>query len=260
MDYSEFNPDEFYATYPAKVISRPGYPARAQYKSTLMWDLWGTQIMEKLDHNCQNYADIGGCFGFGANALAYQIFHSQGFSPKTSVFEIVPEFVNIGKQLFPQIKFMKADFRSYDGEPDFFDLISLFDVIEHIKDPESFLSTVANKAKLVLMKTPMETGGEIFGGKTPMMQGCEHPDGHINFFSTPEFIKLLNRNGLDVIRGKFIKSVIPIGADRILQPELSKYTRSNHALEVAYRLMPAIIKRKIFGGGEYLCLARSRLL
>ena len=36
-----FDPEKFYESYPAKVMLRPGYPTRAQFKSTLMWNLFG---------------------------------------------------------------------------------------------------------------------------------------------------------------------------------------------------------------------------
>ena len=261
MKNSEFNPNRFYATYPAEVISRPGYPARAQYKSTMMWDLWGHKIMEYLNYNCKSYADIGGCFGFGANALAYQISCSQGAYPKTKVFEIVPEFCRIGKQLFPDIDFIQEDFCSYRGDPDTFDLITLFDIIEHIPDPEVILSRIAKKTKLVLIKTPMETGGDLFGAKPPKKQGYEHPDGHINFFTPYEYLNLLNKSGFDIICGKFVKSIVPFGTNRILLPE-SPLVKSfiKKILIFGYYYTPYAITRKIIGRGNHICLAKSRLM
>ena len=104
---TSFNPENFYSSYPPKVILRPGYPSRAQYKSTLLWSLFGKIVMKKLHNQCINYADIGGCFGFGANAMSYHIFHSQKSYPATKVFEISPDFISIGKQLFPNIEFIR---------------------------------------------------------------------------------------------------------------------------------------------------------
>jgi hypothetical protein len=270
MEHMEFNPDQFYETYPTVVILRPGYPARAQYKSTLLWDLWGDQIMDYVDQNCQDYADIGGCFGFGANSMAYQIFCSQGKYPKTKVFEIVPEFINIGKQLFPYIDFIQEDFSSYDGDPDVFDLITMFDIIEHIPNPDAFLSRVAKKTKLVLIKTPMETSGDWLGAKPPKKQGHEHPDGHVNFFSPFEYLEILKRNGFEVISGKFVKSIIPKGATRILDPEATRiFDPESGSEKVSYKKRglyflrhwaPFPITRRIFGGGDHICLAKTRLL
>lgn len=259
MDNSSFIPEQFYQSYPSTLISRPGYPARAQYKSTLMWDVWGDQIMNILNHNIQNYADIGGCFGFGANSLAYQIFRSQGSYPKTKVFELVPEFLKMGEQLFPHIEFIGEDFLFYSGEPDRFDIISLFDIVEHIPNPEFFLSMVAKKTKLALIKTPMETGGDLFGSKPPEKQGFEHEDGHINFFSPSKYIKLLNNSGFDIIKGKFVKSIVPREANRILLPELTlEKGLLKRVLMFGFNCTPYTITRKLIGSGEHICLAKSR--
>lgn len=48
-----------------------------------------------------SYADVGGAFGFGTNAMAFQIHKSTVYYPKTKVFEISEDFVKIGRQLFP---------------------------------------------------------------------------------------------------------------------------------------------------------------
>jgi len=265
MEHTDFNPAQFYATYPKEIILRPGYPARAQYKSTLLWDLWGHQIMKYLG-DCMSYADIGGCFGFCANSMAYQIFCSQGKYPQTKVFEIVPEFINIGKQLFPYIDFIKEDFNYYDGDPVVFDLITMFDIIEHVPNPDAFLSGVAKKTRLVLIKTPMETGGDWWGAKPPKNQGYEHPDGHINFFSPTEYLKILKRNGIEIISGKFVKSIIPKGAIRILEPESKpaykseKINYKKRSLNFLKYWAPFPVTRRIFGGGDHICLAKTQLL
>ncbi|WP_181391673.1 class I SAM-dependent methyltransferase [Methanospirillum lacunae] len=255
----EFNPDIFYANYPTKVILRPGYPARAQFKSTLMWDLYSNQIMNYLDNNCEHYADIGGCFGFGANSMAYQIFRSQGRYPKTKVFEIHEDYINIGKQLFPYIDFIKGDFRHYYEDPKQFDLISMFDIIEHISNPETFLYKVAKRTKLLLVKTPLETNGDWFGGKPPNIQGYEHSDGHINFFTPSKYIQLLNKSGFEIISGKCIKSIIPPNAHNILNPETELKTQTffTKGMRLFVNYAPFYFTRKLLGGGDHICLAKS---
>lgn len=158
-----FNPEEFYESYPAKAMLRPGYPARAQFKSTLMWNLFGEYVLRQIGR-IQSYADIGGCFGFGANSMAFHISKSQGDYPVTKVFEIAPDFIKLGKQLFPYIDFVQGDFKEWNHEPKVFDLITLFDTIEHIVDPHTFLRAVASHSKFALLLTPMETSGEWRGG------------------------------------------------------------------------------------------------
>ncbi|MDD2473489.1 MULTISPECIES: methyltransferase domain-containing protein [unclassified Methanoculleus] len=256
----KFDPEKFYESYPLKVIARPGYTTRAQYKSTLLWDRYG-DIVLKILGRCRNYADIGGCFGFGANAMRYQIFCTQGSYPATKVFEISPEFISIGKHLFPYIEFIKTDFRLYNGAPDVFDLITLFDIIEHVQNPEEFLISVAKRTKLALIKTPMETGGDWFGAKPPLNQGESHGDGHINFYSPKEYLALLDRSGLELLAGKFVKSIVPSGTGRrILIPEcsLSKKSLLTAGLSDIYQMTPYFITRRLVGRGDHIGLVGSR--
>jgi hypothetical protein len=76
-----FDATQYYSNYPQKVIARPGHPARAAFKSTLIFNLFAKHIYANID-NINTYADIGACFGFGTNAIGYHIRKKQGFMPK----------------------------------------------------------------------------------------------------------------------------------------------------------------------------------
>jgi len=253
----DFDPLGFYESYPSKVILRPGYPARAQYKSTMMWKLFGHHILNSLG-KIDSYADIGGCFGFGANAMAFQIFKSQGAYPKTKVFEISEDFVKIGRQLFPYIDFVQKDIGE-SGYDHIFDLITLFDVIEHIPNPNLFLMNVADISKYALLITPTETGGDWFGSMAPKNQGIEHEDGHINFFTPKSYLLLLKNSGWELIDGKFILSLANITSKNVLMPEEhNKINKKGFLYKLSVSgIVPSSLYRKIWGGGFHLGLAKS---
>lgn len=255
-----FDPEEFYSSYPEKVILRPGYPARAQYKSTFFWNMYGKTLMKRLGDKCNNYADIGGCFGFGANAMSYHIFRNQGEYPATKVFEVSNDFIFIGKLLFPNIEFVNQDFSYYIQDSIMFDLVTLFDVIEHIPEPKIFLESIARHTKYALIKTPLETSGDWFGAIPPINQGTLHEDGHVNFFNPDSYRVLLKSAGFDIIMEKVVKSIFPLGKKSIiLQPEYS-YNNKNILQKGFYnihRFTPDSISRKIFGGGDHICLVKS---
>ena len=277
-----FDPLKYYESYPSKIILRPGYPARAQYKSTLMWSLYGKRILKSLG-KIDNYADIGGCFGFGANSMAFQINKHQGHYPRTSVFELASNFVIIGRQLYPYINFIQGSILEYKETEDIFDLVTMFDLIEHVPEPEMFLSSISERAKFGLLMTPMETGGDWFGAKPPDKQGDHHPDGHINFYTPKNYLKLLDDGGWELIEGKFVKSVINRDNRFVLEPEelgsspsvnkeklsegtdhrilyevdLLKYFFNKCLLNLC-SLSPYYFVRKILGGGYHLCLVKSR--
>lgn len=262
--YMAFDPLKYYESYPSKVILRPGYPARAQYKSTLLWDLYGKKIVSSLG-KISNYADIGGCFGFGANAMAFHINDLQGEYPQTKVFELSSDFIKVGKELFPYIDFVQGNILEGEGSKEIFDM---FDVIEHIPEPESFLSGIADRARFALLKTPMETGGDLFGAKPPVKQGSEHPDGHVNFFTPKKYIQLLDKSGWELIDGKFVSSIVNLSNERVLMPEQSLY--KDYSLKpllsrglsdfIHSGIIPYYFMRKILGGGDHICLIKSRKL
>ncbi len=263
MTQNAFDPKRYYASYPKGIILRPGYPARAQWKSTLMWNLYGKAIMRELG-GVNTYADIGGCFGFGANAMAFHISKTQGKYPETKVFEISSEFATVGKQLFPYIEFVLQDFCGWNGAPKIFDLVTLFDVVEHLESPEEFLSKLVLKTRLALLKIPIETFGEWWGGKPRTNEiGKKHSDGHINFFTLKSFLDLLEKSHLEILgEWRFVRSIVPIGAERVLKPESppkSIIGISKSAIRrMAWLMLPSMVIKKIHDGGNLLCLVSSK--
>jgi hypothetical protein len=268
MTVNAFNPIQFYSSYPRKVIARPGYPGRAVFKSTYIFKKYGKRIINEIG-SIDTYADIGGCFGFGANAMAFHISKQQGSQPRTAVFEISPEFVRTGKILFPYIEFIEENFSDWKGDIPCFDVITLLDVIEHVVDPGSFLRDISAKSKYVLLKTPMETSGEWRGNKPPINQGENHVDGHINFFTPKSYERLLEASNLDIVESHMIRTIVPSNAMAILVPEQPNTTGLKNAFRQPKRVfidvlrnfpgVPWKLKRKIFGGGDHICLCKSRL-
>lgn len=133
----------------------------------------------------------------------------------------------------------------------------MFDVIEHIPDPVSFLSIVANRTRFALLKTPLETGGDLFGAKSPLKQGFEHEDGHVNFFTPKNYFNVLDKSGLKIINGKIINSIIPLGAEKILNPEYNTGIVGG-AYSICRNVIPCYFVRKIFGGCDHIALVQSQ--
>lgn len=265
---SNFDATSFYKSYPAKVIQRPGYPARAQYKSTLMWALFGKRLLQEAGH-IASYADVGGCFGFGANAMAFHITQSQHSCPATKVFEIADDFIRLGRQLFPDIEFVHESFVNSEKPLPVFDLITMFDVIEHIENPMDFLTKAASRARFLLLKTPMETSG-AWGNHEPLTKGGkDHPDGHVNFFTPDSYLDLLNRSGIEVIESKLVHTIIKPALNMVLNPEgmgttgiksrtLKSLLGSIARTIIDNDILPYKYFRFYWGSGDHLCLAKSK--
>lgn len=274
MSKNTFDHAKYYSTYPSRVISRPGYPTRAAYKSSLLLKVFGKSLYKEID-NIKTYADIGGCFGFGANAMSYFIGQKQGLPPKTAVFEIVKEFVVTGKVLFPKIDFIETKVEDWNEGDNMYDLFTLFDVIEHVMEPDIFLQKLSKRCKYILIKTPMETSGEWFGEIPPVDQGENHRDGHVNFWAPKKYETLIKNNNFDIIDSRVIQTIIPKGTNDVLNPEsqttkgwrkvwgklkLVRYPKL--FLIQLFRDLPFVpwsFKRNIVGGGEHICLCKSKI-
>lgn len=278
MSTDAFDPVKWYASYPGKVIRRPGYPARAAFKSTLMFSLYGRRVLSEIKE-VGSYADIGGCFGFGANSMAFHISQRQTTEPHTVVFEISPDFVTMGQMLFPHITFIEGQFSQSHGAPSPFDLVTMFDVLEHVVDPGALLEEVAARSRYTMLMTPMETSGEWRGNRPPASQGAAHHDGHINFFYPAAYETLLRSSGLDILESSVIRRVMPFNAWLALCPEdrkplslLDKLRRPKKLMRMLAepgRLLrqllecpciPFPLARRLVGGGYHVCLCKSRLL
>ncbi|HSW00692.1 MAG TPA: methyltransferase domain-containing protein [Sedimentisphaerales bacterium] len=157
--------------------------------------------------------------------------------------------------------------------------MTMFDIIEHVREPESFVRTAASRAKYLMVKTPMETTGEWHGAK-PFAEPGETPDGHINFFTPSGYEKLLNDAGLEIVASHLVRALYPSSSLLALEPEHYETLARNaglrlpnqrgfrHPKQMAKRalfrlhehgVLPWRLLRKHFGGGDHMCLCRSRI-
>lgn len=71
--------------------------------------------------------------------------------------EISPQGINKCKELFGENKIVAGNLKTTDFPPDFFDIVTLCDVIEHVSDPVTFLDIIYRILKpkgLLMIATP----------------------------------------------------------------------------------------------------------
>jgi len=92
-----------------------------------------------------------------------------------------------------------------------FDLITLWDVIEHIKDGNKFLKKLKkkmNKKGLIFIQTPnvYSLAARILHEKCNLFDGLEH----VNLYNTQTIKILAEKNGFEILNNESVISEIPI--------------------------------------------------
>lgn len=138
-----------------------------------------------------SYADVG-C---GAGALTAKIvsgLRDAGLDLETAAgYDVSPHVARLGHE---SVRFVNVDFYR-SGEP--VDLVTLFDVVEHIPAPVDFLSRVARQCKIVGLHIPLDNNWnaalrDLFWTKLS-------DPGHLIFLDAPGALNLLATAGLRVV-------------------------------------------------------------
>lgn len=125
-----------------------------------IWHTIKIRTFKKLTSTKQfkNILDVGCAAGTLTNQIS-QIF------PKSQIcaIDVYDKSINLGKKLYPHIKFIKADAHKIPFNNNSFDLVYCCETIEHVKDPRKVLEEI----KRVLKKDGqaiviMDSGSWIF--------------------------------------------------------------------------------------------------
>ena len=149
-----FDINKFYDAYAGQVAARPGYPTRAAWKSLVCWKHLIIPHLETIG-DLRRVADVGGCYGFSANAF---VFHGQrvlNHPVSADVYELAEHYTQIGRLMFPWIRFENVDFTAVSLDRPY-DVTLMFDVLEHLPDPGAMLAHAVGKTRFLLIKTPLE--------------------------------------------------------------------------------------------------------
>ncbi|MDD4910365.1 MAG: class I SAM-dependent methyltransferase [Candidatus Omnitrophica bacterium] len=99
---------------------------------------------------------------------------------------------------------VKADFLKYDLKGRRFDVVCMWDTIEHLSSPDLYLEKISNNTKsgsLVALTT-----GDIDSFNARLRRGgwrMIHPPTHIHFFSSKTLTRMLDRFGFDVVYNSY---------------------------------------------------------
>ncbi len=151
-----------------------------------------------------NILDIGTGNGFFLMEALKQGYKTAfGIEPSKHAIELADE--KIKKNIIPDI------LRDNQFKKDFFDVITLFQVIDHIEDPNSVLRICNKYLKekgfiLIISHNVDSWSSKILGEKSPIFD-IEHTQ----LFSQKTISKILKKNGFEVINIKSVPSTFTLG-------------------------------------------------
>lgn len=138
--------------------------------------------------------EIGGSEGIVLDTIANVI------NPKITVnYEISSIFCEIGREKFKNVRFLNNDFLE---NPDYYELVVLSDIVEHVESDDLFLSKVSKFSRYLVIKIPIEKS--LFSSKLyhalrfkkipeNMKFGKNHINGHLRGYNIRQAKKFISK-------------------------------------------------------------------
>lgn len=188
--------DEIYREYYPIKESEDGFISKIEnwfqdpherYQAALSWILQHMDLREKkiLDIGCGAGRFIAECVKYGADA--------EGIEPCAKSAELAKRYYNV--------KITEGYFESLERcgllKDSYYDMVVLFDLIEHVYRPYDFLKKVSNLLRPrghLVISTPNFSLFKLF----KLRSLISYPE-HLHFFEPEGLVKILNKCGFEVL-------------------------------------------------------------
>lgn len=152
-------------------------------------------FLKKVDERTvTNVLELGCAYGFFAEII------NKCLKIGYIGFDVVPEAVAYGREQLRQ-NLVCCDYLDYEVPPDTYSDVFMWDVIEHLPDPDEVMMKIS---------TEIKTGGRLclttgdFESLLSRLQGARwrmvHPPSHIQYFSPKTIAMFLSNYGFDVLK------------------------------------------------------------
>lgn len=194
-----------------------------------------------------NLLDIGTAYGFFPE-LAKADFNVYGI-------DVAREGINYATQTLGLKNMVSGDYLNVKYQANFFDVVCLFDSIEHFKDPQLYLEKAANELKtggLICLTT-----GDIDSPIAKLRKSrwrIIDPPMHLYYFSYDNMVKLLNKYNYEVVKKSYpgysrsLASILYLsvfkGNESILKSRWFKLLQNFHFYLNTFDIMFVIAKKK----------------
>ncbi|HXB68167.1 MAG TPA: methyltransferase domain-containing protein [Candidatus Acidoferrales bacterium] len=191
----------------------------------------------------KSLADVG-C-GSGAPTIAMvRLMQQAGHQlTRASGYDISPHIEGI---THPFIRFVHDDFTETD---EFFDMVTLFDVVEHVPDPITFIKQVARHASLICLNIPLDASLNL-GLRNLWRRNLRDP-GHLIVLDPSGALNLLAFAGLRVIDYRYTPSFRACSGHKTRLGKVAYLFRW-----FLYSLSPWLVAKTI-GGASLMVLAQT---
>jgi SAM-dependent methyltransferase len=146
-----------------------------------------------------SYADVGSGSGDAARLVARGLRDAGAPLASAKGYDVSPHV----QYLTPAdgVEFVNADFGN-DGE--YVDLVTLFDVIEHVPEPAEFLRRVARRCRIIGLHIPLDDSINV--AVRDLFKSKVKDPGHITFMDGVTALNLLAGAGLRVLDYQYTMS------------------------------------------------------
>ncbi len=211
--------------------------------------------------------EMGSGFGKGLHTIVNKSGSSYGLGVDFS-----QEAVEYAKKHYEgdKLKFIRTDSldikqtvdqirKSY---PDCFDMTILFDVLEHLPKPKTFVRELASISKFFLINLPLENtilNKYVHSIGPDTYPSILHGDGHLREFTVNNVHNFVTSLGLTPLSFRFYQYPINIVYPNHLKPSNYKGIMSYNILKAIFlsikHLVPLRAKLRLLNGGAFMCLA-----
>lgn len=153
------------------------------------------QVLKLLERNqlTPRYIVEVGC---GAGGILASL-HDAMPTAEYSGFEIAPDASNFwDKYADKNIKFKVEDFLK--KQTNYFDILLLLDVIEHVPNPFEFLSALHGRAEYFIFHIPLDLSAISVARESPLLE-VRQKVGHIHYFTKGLALALIQESGFQVM-------------------------------------------------------------
>jgi len=225
-------------------------------------------LLNKVDTGqIKSVLEMGSGFGKGLHAIVRKTGSSYGLGVDFS-----KEAVEYAKTHYEgeKIKYIRTD--SLDIKltvdqirklyPDCFDMTILFDVLEHVPKPKTFVRELATISKFFLINLPLDNtilNNYVRSIGPDTYPSILHGDGHLREFTVNDVHNFVTSLGLTPLSFRFyqysINNVYPYHLKPLNFKGVMSYSILKAIFLITRHLVPLRAKLRLLNGGAFMCLA-----